>query len=378
MIARSGATSIALVAISLFLIFGCGREKPKSDFELGQAYFEASDYRKAMIRLESWVQQDPNNVQGHNAEAHAMLAVIYHDDETRQSLFEDELKKLQGMGDPGMTAVLKLVESPTIESRLGSTIEDILVKAGEPSVGPLMKDLKSSNPRLRKYAQQVIIKIGAPAVSSLIEALNDPDVYIRSMSVESLSEIGDERAVEPLKQRLNDPSRLMQVTVAAALHKMGQMNPTDVILSALEDEDIVTRRAAAKAAWENVDNPPLAPLLKAMKDTDADVRNYTALAIGKTRSPEAIQPMLKALREDENDQVKSSAAKSLEMIGEPTVDPLINLLEGTKDMELTVRIVQILGNIGDKRAIKPMEKVYNEATNPLLKNETAKALNKID
>jgi len=42
------------------------------------------------------------------------------------------------------------------------------------------------------------------------------------------------------------------------------------------------------------------------------------------------------------------------------------------------QIAQTLGDIGDKRAIKPLEKVYNEATNPLLQHETAKALNLID
>jgi HEAT repeat protein len=108
------------------------------------------------------------------------------------------------------------------------------------------------------------------------------------------------------------------------------------------------------------------------------VRNYSTLSVGKTRNPEAIEPLIKALKEDEDDRVRDSAAKALHQIGTPAVDPLIEELGGTKDMEIVIRIAQTLGDIGDKRAIKPLEKVYNEATNPLLKNETAKALNKID
>ena len=125
-------------------------------------------------------------------------------------------------------------------------------------------------------------------------------------------------------------------------------------------------------------HPPLGALLKAMKDIDDDVRNYATLAVGKTRREEAVQPLLKALEEDIDDQVKASAAKSLEMIGKPAVDPLIKAMEGTEDMGIVIRIAHTLGNIGDKKAIKPMEKVYNGATNPVLKNEVAKALNKID
>ena len=84
------------------------------------------------------------------------------------------------------------------------------------------------------------------------------------------------------------------------------------------------------------------------------------------------------LKDDESDEVKTSVRASLEKIGKPAVNPLIKLLEGTtEDMGLTIRIVQIMGNIGDKRADKPLDKVWQEATNPLLKDETAKALNKL-
>ena len=68
---------------------------------------------------------------------------------------------------------------------------------------------------------------------------------------------------------------------------------------------------------------------------------------------------------------------SLEKIGKPAVEPLIAALESSNDMGLTIRIVHILGEIGDKRADKPLDKLYMEATNPLLKDETAKALNKL-
>jgi HEAT repeat protein len=83
------------------------------------------------------------------------------------------------------------------------------------------------------------------------------------------------------------------------------------------------------------------------------------------------------MKSDVVDNVKNSAAKSLEKIGKPAAEPLIELLEKTKDVETLIRIVQALGDIGDKGAVKPMERIYNQASNPLLKNETAKALNKI-
>ena len=376
MIVRKGV-SIPLVIMSLALIFGCGRPEPKDNFQLGEEYFQASDYIQAIMRLEIWLREDdPDNLAGHNDKARVMLLVMYHNDETRQQLYEAMFKKMQGKS--GMAVVLGLVENRTTRSRLGNSISDILVKGGDLSVPPLMKYMNGPNPKLRIYALNTLIKLGKPAIGSLIQTLDDPDQYSRSRAVEALSAIGDKSAIKPLEAKLNDPSGLVRVQVAAALYGMGQTNATrKIILDALEDEDVHTRRVAARTVAEIVDDPPLKSAMKALNDTDADMRNYAAQIAGKLRSAEAVQPLIKMLLEDENDNVKASAADSLGKIGKPAVKPLINLLEETEALDLNLRLVRILGKIGDKRAVKPLEKVYKETPNPVLKDATAKALNEI-
>lgn len=372
---------IILLIASLSLVLGCPGDKPppKTDFQLGKEHFNASNYDKAMIRLETWLQKDPNDLEGQNTEAHAMLAVIYHDNETRQNLYKVELKKLKDMGNSGMATVLKMIKNPTIASRKGGTISNILVSGGELSIPVLMTDFTSANARLRTYAKSVIIKIGKPAVPELSKLLDDPDPYNRNRAIDALSEIGDESVIEIVKAKLADPNKLVQVQAAAALYKMGQRSDTrKIILDALEKGDVNARRVAAKAMAELIDDPPMKPMLKAMQDADADVRNHSARAIGKLASPEATKPLIKMLKEDPNDQVRKSVAEALTKIGKPAVKPLIEQLEGTNDIELTIRLVQTLGSIGDKRAIKPLEKVYNSTNNVVLKDATAKSLNKID
>lgn len=368
---------MALALSFLYAISGCGRMRgKKTSFELGKEYFLASEYPKAMIRFEKWIQEKPNTPQA--LEAHAILVLIYHDDETRKNLYEAEVKKIQGMGEQGVNTMLKLLEdNPVIDSRLRNTARSVLVDIGQPAVGPVMLAMRGTNPRIRKFAQETLSEMGPVAVDALIAVLDNPDPYVRGRAIESLSQIGDTRAVEAIKGKLNDPSKLVQVEAAAALHKMGVMNPTDTIIGALSDPDVITRRSAAKAASEIIKNPPLGPLLKAVNDEDPEVRDYAVQALGKTGSPEAVQPLINIMKSDVVDNVKNSAAKSLEKIGTPAVEPLIVLLEKTKDVETLIRIVQALGDIGDKSAVKPMERVYNQASNPLLKNETAKALNKI-
>ncbi len=377
MIVRKGV-SIPLVIMSLALIFGCGREKPKTNFQLGEEHFLASNYIQSIMKLELWLKDDPDNLAGNNDKAHAMLVVMYHDDETRQKLYEAKFKKLHAMGEPGMISVLQLVEKPTTRSRLGGSIGDILVEGGALSVPPLMRYMKGPNGMLRTYALGVLIKLGKPAIGSLIQTLDDPDQYNRSRAVEALSAIGDKSAIKPLEAKLNDPSGLVKIQVAAALYGMGQTNATrKILLDTLAAENVQTRRVAARAIAEIVDDPPLKPTMKALNDADADVRNYAAQIAGKTGSAEIVQPLIKMLLEDENDNVKASAAGSLGKLGKPAVKPLIKLLEGTKELDLSLRLVSILGKLGNKQAVKPLEKIYKETTNPVLKDATAKALNEI-
>ncbi len=97
----------------------------------------------------------------------------------------------------------------------------------------------------------------------------------------------------------------------------------------------------------------------------------------KRATQEAVPLLTKILKEDTDESVQNSAANALESIGSPSVEPLTELLKST-DMELIVRVAQVLGNIGDSKAVAPLEAVYKRDNRPLVKNEVAKALNKID
>ena len=58
--------------------------------------------------------------------------------------------------------------------------------------------------------------------------------------------------------------------------------------------------------------------------------------------------------------------------------PLLELVDSEQDEGTLYKAIQVLGNIGDERAVKALEKVYEEDTRPLIKQEAAIALNKIE
>jgi HEAT repeat protein len=371
------AFAVSLVLSLTFFVLGCGREKNKTDYELGKGFFLASDYTQATIKLENWLQKKKNP---YRIEANAMLAVIYHDTETRKADYEKEIEILKGYGNEGMVAVLKLVENPTIASRLQNPIDDILIAGGQLSVEPLMEVLKGQNWRLKVHAHQVLTKMGEPAVPALTAALNSPatDRFAKSMAIDALSKIKDLQSEPLIEQKLNDPDRLVRVSAAVALHAMGKENPTKIILAGLKDPDVEVRRVASKAMADLFENPPADQLVGLLKDQDPDIRNNATVAIGKTRTVETARLLTKAMRDDKSEEVRNSAGLALDSMGEVAVDPVIELLKNTNDMELTIRTAQILGNIGDKRAVPALEAAYKSSKRDLEKNEIAKALNKID
>lgn len=366
--------SVVLSLFLLFLVLGCSREK-KSDLELGKGFFLASDYSQAMIRLENWVSKKKNPNQ---EEAHAILAIIYHDMDNRKAEYEREIGVLKNYGEVGMKAVIKLMENPTIASRLQKPIDDILITGGSISIGPLIDNLKSSNWRLKTHAQQVLAQMGESAVPALSNALNSPDRYTKSMSIEALSKINSQGTMPLIEQKLNDPDKLVKITAAIALYSMGKTDSSEIIVGSLNDPDVDVRRAASKAMAESFSDIPVGKLLPLLKDADPDVRNYSTIALGKAKSEESVQVLVNEMRDDKDEQVRNSAGKALEAIGSPAVDALVKLMNQTDDMELIIRTAQILGTIGDKRAVEAMESKYKKEKRELVKAELAKALNKID
>ena len=131
----------------------------------------------------------------------------------------------QVLGEIGdARAVMPLIAS------LSDRGEDVRVAArralawiGTPAVEPLIAALRDSpdwQVYLREQIGQALGQFGARAVEPLIAALGDPDVLVRWIAAETLGEIGDDRAVQPLIAVLED--REVRQAAAEALDKLGR------------------------------------------------------------------------------------------------------------------------------------------------------------
>ena len=216
----------------------------------------------------------------------------------------------------------------------------------ERAVEPLIQALKDKDSDVREVAAEVLVKIGEPAVEPLIQALKDENQFVRWGAALALGEIGDERAVEPLINALKDEDSDVRMEAAEALDQMGWK------------PGYATEKAyylVAKKEWDEavkLGEPAVEPLINALKDKEA------AEALVKIGDERAVEPLINALK-DEDSGVRWEAAEALVKIGEPAVEPLIHALKD-EDSDVRAAAAKALGKIGDERAVEPLTEALED------------------
>jgi len=169
------------------------------------------------------------------------------------------------------------------------------------------------------------------------------------------------------------------LSVGAMLAYLLRANPLAVLwatsrLHASRDE----RLRAWAASWLGRLQSPLAvhDLVRALTDPSERVRLLAADALGRIGASEASIPLGRALC-DSDARVQSRAARALGRIG--GTESLRVLLQNLTrlDARALEERVRSLGRIGDDAAMLPLIFLFNEVTDPGLRQEIASALGRI-
>ena len=119
----------------------------------------------------------------------------------------------------------------------------------------LNQSLNSDNSKIRNYAKEVLVKIGSKSVPHITDNLssNNKDLVINSLN--ALGEIGDEKAIKPIRDLLNNMPEDSNIRFAAyeALSNLPLQNRAYYLAQGLTDPSEQVRIAAAKAVDNNVD-----------------------------------------------------------------------------------------------------------------------------
>jgi len=242
------------------------------------------------------------------------------------------------------------------------------------------------------------------AVEPLIETLRDPMCPSDLIAIEAalaLGDINDERAVKPLievftrKYSFFDPERdsshILRDVALEALAKMKEKAVGPLIEALIHPEDWNVgddstvwnvRRYAARALCENKDKSMVEPLIRLLKDRESNEKlrhklyeglSETDIMIynGKTKDEIAAE-LLGQLHRD----IINALGETKD---ERVVELLIEILGKEEDITLRQVSVYTLGNIGDERAVEPLNKILKtEAKDSDLSRSVKEALEKIN
>jgi len=245
---------------------------------------------------------------------------------------------------------------------MNSTEPDIDLLINNRDVEGLINALNHGNYLTRKEAAFGLKKVGDErAVEPLIKALRYKSWHqeytilttVRENAAEALGVIGDEDAVHPLIEALEtDPDEEVRWKSAWALGEIGSHQATEVLIRSLKDNSWTVRRHAANSLGMIGDENAVPSLMNALEDKDWHVRKYAAVALGKMKDERAIPILLEAL-EDEDADVRWKAGSSLVKIGDLAVPALLKKFK-KGNWRVRGRAAEILGRIGDQRALKPL------------------------
>jgi HEAT repeat protein len=207
---------------------------------------------------------------------------------------------------------------------LAEPSKEALIEMGEEAVPYLLDKLDTQSAREKWTLIEVVSKIGEPAVMPLIEYLKSDNKDEVKLASRILGDIKDKRAVEPL-------------------------------IGLLNKKDFNTRDYACESLGKIGDTTAFTHVSSCLKDSVEVVRKSAAVALGKMRDSRAIPYLIEGLS-DPHFSVRMSSAEALVEIGEPSVKPLIELLNLSADTIAIHLVIESLGKLKEKYAVKPLLK----------------------
>ncbi|NYT05300.1 MAG: HEAT repeat domain-containing protein [Methanomicrobiales archaeon] len=147
----------------------------------------------------------------------------------------------------------------------------------------------------------------------------------------------------------------------------------DALVEACHSQDSEIRENAVQTL-DLIGEPAVEPLIRALEDDSAVTRETAARALGTIGDVRAIEPLMAALRDDSR-RVREAGSRALAAIGTPAVR---RLLEGLSDEDWHVRVGSVISLriIGSPEAILPViEKLGDRSV--YVRREAAKTLGRI-
>lgn len=196
-------------------------------------------------------------------------------------------------------AIPFLVEALDLPNQsVNSGAAGALAAIGSPAIPILLDKLTTANPMTMAIIADLLGDIGDPDVfDELMGLLGHSHYQLRMAAINSLGQLGDKRAVEPLLVAYpTEALGYVRMVMVVALHRLGDVRAVPTFYAALRDVNIHVQGAAVDALGDY--QTGLMQLLAVDNDTlDAHLRYRLALALGKIGDIQAVATLKTILKD---------------------------------------------------------------------------------
>lgn len=219
-------------------------------------------------------------------------------------------------------------------------------------------------PRTREGDSRVLVThlIGAipTAVMPLCEMMKHPDTDAQVAAATMLDHLLDPRSVDAFIDAMAQPA--VRDIAVGTLKKLGAIRERiDDVFNALRDVEGASEREEARMSTVinllGIGRPSVEILIEYLEDDDWLVREAAADLLGKIGDVRAVEPLMKRLAVDQDTGVKELAIKALGLIGDARPTQLY--LEAIPIRPLRVYAMEALAKIKDVEVLRPHKELFD-------------------
>ena len=256
---------------------------------------------------------------------------------------------------------LLAVEEESVRDAVVASLEQMAGILDELTAAALVNLLK--NESLRSMVTSLLGVIPT-SIGPLTAMLKDQDEESRVQAAEILDHLLDPRSADALVDAMADSA--IRDTAVETLKKLGAIRDRiDQVMNQLskveESELREGARQEAVISLHPIGRPSVEILIEYLEDDDWVVREAAADVLGKIGDVRAVEPLIERLKNDNDTGVKELAAKGLGLIGDAR--PVDLLIEMIPIKPLRVLAVEALEKIKDVEALRPHAEVFKQMKN---------------
>lgn len=257
---------------------------------------------------------------GHIGDLRAVPALMNALGDAAWDVRQAAVSALIEIGQPAVDPLIAVLDNP--DADIAHRIIEALSGIGALAVDRLVEVMQGGDVDIRCRIVDILKGIDDKrAVDTLVATLADPDNLVRHHAVEALGSLRDTNQLAALTAALGDDDELVCMGVIHALREMGEPGIVPMI-GALRHPLPAIRSAAAETLGDLREKRAVEPLISIIHDTDDTFRFAAVETLGRIGDTRAIEPLVNILN-DEVRTIRLCAAWSLAQIGTPEVRPAL-------------------------------------------------------